>query len=146
MRHFFIGILVSFLLNGTLTGQTGCQKQILKAELLRFEAMTRKDTQALSRLLSADLIYLHSNGLQENKQQHLDAIASGTIVYRTMYRQPDSKVRQYGKTALVNGMVIVNGDFQGKSFSVNLLYTAVYRRQKRQWRLANWQSTRVENR
>jgi hypothetical protein len=51
-------------------------------------------------------------------------------------------VRLYGKTALVNGEIQVAGLLNNTPFDVFMIYTAVYRKKKGEWRLTNWQSTR----
>lgn len=104
--------------------------------------MTRADTTALSPMLSGKLHYVHSNALRENKTEHLEAISTKKLVYQNMERESAS-VRHYGRTAIVNGVVRVTGKLSGNAFEVRLLYMAVYRKKRGQWRLLNWQSTRI---
>lgn len=125
--------------------QINAEKTILETEQRRFTAMVEKDTALLGTMLAGDLFYLHSNGLNETKRQHLAAIASGTIDYQAMARQPNPVVRRFGKIALVNGLVHVSGLINKQSFSLPLRYTAVYRKKKGKWLLVNWQSTRAES-
>lgn len=132
LLHFF---LFSF-------AQKGTNEKILQTELRRFEAMTQKDTVVLKQLLSEDLIYIHSNSLQESKGTHIGTIAAGTMVYQKMNRGK-VQVRRYGKLALTNGDVQVQGLLKGAPFEVHLAYTAVYKKKKKTWQLVNWQSTRI---
>lgn len=135
---------VCFVLLLPLTGlaQSGHDKKILDVEQRRFEAMIRKDTAALRSMLADDLVYLHSNALLEDKAEHIRAIVSGRLVYQKMVRE-QANVRRYGSTALVNGIVQVSGILNGTPFDVRLAYSAVYRKKGGRWRLANWQSTRM---
>ncbi len=141
MRFFFLCsvALLGFL---KLPAQSKSDRQVLDTEQRRFEAMVARDTVVLKRLLHEDLVYSHSNAMQENKQQHLAAIASGRVVYAKMTRET-VRLRHYGKTALTNGTLHVSGNITGNPFDIKLLYTAVYHKQKNIWRLVNWQSTRV---
>lgn len=134
----------SFLMCLYLTayGQKHRLQPVLEFELLRFDAMMRADTQALRSMLSDDLHYVHSNALVETKEDHLKAIVAQKLVYKSMKRE-DARVRLYGKTALVNGTVAVEGKINANDFTVRLLYTAVYRRHGKHWQLVNWQSTRI---
>ena len=136
--------LIILLLHHFLFGyaQSGSTEKMLATELYRFEAMVKKDTLALQQLLADDLIYIHSNGLKEDKKEHISAIASGKIVYEQMTRE-NVKVRRYGKIAVVTGNVRVKGLLQKTGFDINLAYSAIYKSEKRHWRLVNWQSTRV---
>lgn len=123
--------------------QSKTERQILAAEQHRFEAMVRRDTVALRSMLADDLIYIHSNAMQENKSAHISAISSGRLAYNSMLREKAS-VRRYGKkTAFVNGVVQVKGIINANPFEVRLLYTAVYRRVHKTWILVNWQSTKM---
>ncbi len=144
MRTLILISLLLFGLQNWSAAQSSTEKQILETELKRFHAMSVCDTVLLENLLDADLIYLHSNGHEENKRQHLSAIATKTIVYQTMQREPNPRLRRYGKIALINGLVNVSGLYQGNPFSVKLRYVAVYRKRNSGWRLLNWQSTKVD--
>ena len=137
--------LLFALLLVTSAGFSQSKKQ-LKLEALerqRFEAMTTKNIALLQEMLSDDLTYLHSNGLLENKQQHLNNISTGYLTYSTL--QPETMaVRVHGRSAIGNGIVHVTGIVNGKPFDIRLRYTDVYIKKKRKWRLAAWQSLRLE--
>jgi len=140
MRYSILLLLLHHFLFGF--AQSGANEKILATELLRFEAMVKKDTASLQRMLSDDLIYIHSNSLQESKNDHLVAIGSGSIVYQNMQRV-SAQVRQYGKMAVTNGNLRAKGLVNKSVFEVNLAYTAIYKRKKKHWQLVNWQSTRI---
>lgn len=124
-----------------VNAQSSKDQLVLDTEQRRFEAMTARDTTALKNLLHADLYYLHSNAMLENKNQHLASIGTGRLVYQKMKRE-SVKVRRYGQIAITNGVLAVSGLNNGNSFDLKLLYTAVYKREHKTWRLLNWQSTR----
>jgi hypothetical protein len=122
--------------------QSKADRRVLAAEDLRFALMTQKNTQKLADKLHPDLVYVHSNALVETKQQHLDAINAGKLVYKSMTPENRTLLR-YGKTALTNGIIHVQGIINGKDFDVRLNYIALYRRKGHNWQLLNWQSTRL---
>ena len=140
MRTFYFFFL--FVLPLSIFAQSKCEQKILDTELRRFEAMTRKDTVSLRDLLADDLVYIHSNTLTENKKQHITNISNGHLIYEKMTRE-QARVRRYGKTALSNGIVQVQGILKEKTFEMRLAYTAVYRKKGGTWLLVNWQSTKV---
>ncbi len=140
MRNLYL--FLSCLLVQTGFAQSKSERAVLDAEQRRFEAMTRKDTVSLRDMLADDLVYVHSNTVTETKKEHISAISSGQIVYAKMTRE-QARVRRYGKTAICNGTVQVQGILRDASFEIKLLYTAVYRKKGGKWRLVNWQSTRV---
>ena len=145
MLKYTLFLVVGLGIYSASFAQGKAKNTILDTEQRRFTAMVEKNTTELSTMLDGELHYLHSNGLQETRQQHLTAIATGSIDYQAMARKPNPAVRRYGKIALVNGLVKVDGIIHSQAFSVLLRYTAVYRKKKRHWLLLNWQSTRVDS-
>ncbi len=116
---------------------------VLRAEQVRFEAMTAADTAALRKLLHPDLLYIHSNGLEESAEDLVSSVAAGKIVYESFEPQHSPRLHVFGETALADGLVRVSGRYQGDPFSVNLRYTSVYRKVDGRWRLIRWQSLKV---
>jgi len=143
MRYLFL-LFICLNLTPTVTlSQTLAKKSVLDTEAQRFAAMTTRDTVFLKNYLADDLVYIHSNGLTETKKAHINAISSGSIIYRTMDRAFETQVRHYGKWAIANGTVQVTGIVNNNPFEVQLRYTAVYRKKRGKWLLINWQSTRM---
>jgi hypothetical protein len=95
-------------------------------------------------MLSKDLVYTHSNGLVETREQHLANIAAGTIAYQSMV--PETReISLYGKSARVTGIVVVAGLYKGTPFNLRLRYLALYVRSRRGWQLSAWQSLKLED-
>ena len=128
--------------SSALWGQNAKTDAVLAQENRRFELMIKADTAALRAILSDDLVYLHSNALQENKTDHLNALGARKLSYSKMQRE-NAAVRFYGRTALVNGRLNAAGVLNGNPFDIKLLYTAVYLKKRDRWLLLNWQSTRI---
>ena len=139
-KRFSLSIFLLFILSA-LNAQSSKSLKVLAAEARRFDAMIRADTAALRPMLAEELVYIHSNAMKENKLEHLAAIGSRKLVYQKMERQ-EANLRIYGKTALVNGVVKVQGILNGNAFEARLLYLAVYRKKRGSWVLINWQSTK----
>jgi ketosteroid isomerase-like protein len=140
-KNLFIAAL---LLPVFCLAQSKKQLALQAIELQRFEAMTTKDTALLRQMLSEDLTYLHSNGMLENKEEHIANIGAGKLVYRTM-EPSEMRVRIHGKSAIVNGILHVTGNLGEKAFDLRLRYTDVYFKRKGTWQLAAWQSLKLED-
>lgn len=141
----FKKIVMSLVLVSSSTvflAQSKSEQRVLAIETTRFEAMMRFDTAALSSMLATELLYIHSNALEEDKMAHLAAISSRKIVYASMERE-QVKVHLYRKTALVTGILKVGGAYKDTPFDIRLRYTAVYRKNKAKWQLLHWQSTKI---
>ncbi len=142
MRQLLLGV---FLLAPSLClfGQSKQERALRQLERARFEAMTRRDIDALDKMLDPTLTYTHSNGLVETKAEHLDHIRTGRIVYRAL-RPLEMQVRRYGKSAVVTGVVRAQGRYRGRDFDLKLRYTAVYVKRPSGWRMVAWHSVRTD--
>ncbi len=140
MKRCFFFLLLA--LPALAIAQNKCDRAVLETEQRRFNLMVAGDTAALRTTIADDLVYIHSNTMTENKNEHIAAISTGRLVYHSMNREKVA-VRRYGKIALTNGLVHVKVTLNGKDFELPLAYTAVYHKKKGKWLLVNWQSTKV---
>ena len=77
----------------------------------------------------------------ETKADFIASVNSGKITYQEMSPVQQS-LRRFGKTAVITGLVQVRGLYQGQAFDIELYYTSIYRKERGNWLLINWQSTR----
>jgi hypothetical protein len=140
MRYFFLLFLIIPIV---APGQTAVKEKLEQIERQRFEAMVNKDFGFLEKVLSEDLIYTHSNGLQETKTELIKNIQTGKLVYRSI--SPEQiNVRLFKKCAVLNGIINVNVVLDGRDVNIRLRYLNTYIRQKGDWRLVAWQSARLD--
>jgi len=140
----FLLSLAACLLYLSANGQSAT-KHIKSLEKRRFEAQIAKDPNALGEILADDLIYTHSNGLQDGKQSFIKSIATGTVTYQDIEISGDT-VRLYGpELAVVTGQMKTTTVVDGKSNPLRLRYTDVYAKRKGRWQMVAWQSARLVN-
>ena len=119
------------------------EEEVRAVDSRRFEAMVRRDREALDRLLTDDLTYTHSTGQVETKAQFLASIASGAFVY-TSIQPRDVQVRLSGDVAVLTGRADLRVRAQERDLDLAVRFTSVYVRRDGEWRMAAWQSTRIE--
>ena len=115
---------------------------VQSAHAERFRLMTGGDLAALAPMLAGDLVYVHSDGALENKEQFLARLRSGGMRYRAIEAQ-ETEVRVEGRTAIVTGIASMAVTMNGTDRDIRLRYTSVYRLSGGRWLLTNWQSTRL---
>jgi hypothetical protein len=117
-------------------------EQVQQAERQRFTALTAQNLAALDPLLADELLYCHSNGQVENKQQFLETVRTGRIRYESIDMH-EFQARLYGEVAVGTGYITVQGSLGGQPMTLELRYTDVYAWRAGHWQLINWQSTRI---
>ncbi len=138
-------LLIACTLIPTGSSTAGSRMQphpLLAVEAKRYEAMIAADRTALAPMLAEELVYIHSNGILENKIEFLDAVQAGDIKYLSIVPS-ETKIRDHGRWAVLTGLIDMTVHTSGKKQSATLLYTAIYERIDRRWQLISWQSTRA---
>ena len=72
--------------------------EIRDLEQQRFEAMQHVDVAALNRILSDDLVYTHSSGLEQTKAELIGVLGSGDFKYESISAS-STRIRIYDDTA-----------------------------------------------
>ena len=120
------------------TGTAGAQDAVEEAEAEWSRALIAADSAALDTIYADDLVYVHSAGSVDTKQEWLGAIVGGRIDFSAMTRR-DLKVRNYGSTAVVNALydVVIN------SRPMTIQYLTVYVKDEElrgRWRIVTQQT------
>ena len=141
-----IVILALLLLIGQAALAQNIKADIETLERKRFAAQVSKDFDFLEKIFADDLLYTHSSGKQDNKTTYIASIKEGKSVYNKIDVETIS-VRDYGKTAVVNGRVMIEQNpIDGKPNLLHLNYIAVYTKNgKKGWQLNTWQSSKLAN-
>ncbi len=116
---------------------------VLAAEDARFSAMEAGDAAAMRRWFADDLVYVHSNGLVEDRDQLITSIASRRTRYVGVTPVERKVVRLGNDFALVRGLGRFQVEAGGDAFELQLRYLAVYGRHDNIWQLRSWQSLRT---
>ena len=137
-----IGEAAEAFCGGTLV-EISSQRQILRLEEQRRQALLRHDVQALDHLLADDYAETTTNRELRTKAQNIAEAGSGDMKLDYLNFR-DLKVRVYGTTAVVTGHIIRRGQFRGRQFSGQARYTRVYVKRQGEWRAVAHEGTRVD--
>ena len=115
---------------------------IRSLERARFAAMISGDLTALSALLDDDLTYVHSNGQAESKDEYLDSLRNGRVMYESISVTSDRHWQAEGCFVLVQFVsarmrIEVGADPVERSLTI----MSVWRKAPTGWRLIAMQST-----
>jgi hypothetical protein len=117
--------------------------ELVEAERSLYQAMIRKDFAALERMLSPELVYIHSTAVAETRSEYLAGVAAGLYEYEHIASR-DSRVSVHGGVALINGVVDMVVGMAGKPKElIALLFILIWVRRDGRWQLELRQATRV---
>ncbi len=125
------------------TPSVSAEEKVRLAEKDWADAVSRNDFDRLGKILAADLMYTHSTGLVETREQFAEALKSGRQKYDSITYE-DLVVHVYGKTAFAAARVRMTGNSKGQPFDNVLRFLHVWVKNKGGWQLAAHQSARVQ--
>jgi hypothetical protein len=137
-------IIVVLTISNYAFSQTSESQQVNKLHRKKFEWLINKNYDSLNWILDAEVKYIHSNGWIQSKKEVIEDIKSGKLNYTSVEVQ-ESSVSMFNKNcAVVTGKGIFKGLMPDKSeFNINLLYTEVYVKQKKNWKLVSRQACKL---
>ena len=109
-------------------------------DALRREAMVNADVPALRELFADGLRYGHANGQVHGKEELLGLLGSGRLDYRAIQVE-ELETRELAGTWVVTGRQTIQVTSAGRELTSHSVFTAVYARECRRWRLVAYQST-----
>ena len=116
---------------------------VVRAEETRIYALTSGTIPALHEMMTADCVYVHSNGRAQTKAEFLAALTSGALSYQVFQWTQPATVRLYGgDVAVLSGRAHIEATTKATGVvKFNVLYTAVYVVVDAEWKLASYHST-----
>lgn len=125
-----------------LAPMSGSEADIKKAEEGWVAAVSKSDVSSADKLLSDNLVYTHSSGIAENKQEYLNKLKSGEQKYASIAYSAQ-KVQLLGSdAAVVTGTIRMTGATKGVPFDNTMFITHVWAKQGGAWKLVAHQTTK----
>ncbi len=123
--------------------RTTLRQQILERERALYSAQVAGSVDELKPMLGADLVYIHSTGVAESKEEYLAGVADGLYEYGSI-ESHDTRLQAFADLAIMNGIVDMTVSAHGAAKQlIHLLFCLVWVRQNGAWRLDFRQATRM---
>jgi ketosteroid isomerase-like protein len=140
-------LLAFALALSVITGQSAAattpEQEVLAAQDLWRQAMTRKDLTAFEKVLHPDLRYGHSSGLIETKAQAIQHVLGSTAIWERIDFQ-DTLVKVQGDTAIVTGKVDVQQRGAKNRTLIKLVVLSIWKKGAPGWQMIARQATRPQ--
>jgi hypothetical protein len=105
-------------------------------------ALIAKDTAKLKNILSEKLVYGHSNGWKENRQEMINNLYNGTIQYLKI-QSANEQVTIEGNTGCIRATLDIDVIMEGKTLPFKLHGLQVWVWKNKKWQLLSRQSVKL---
>lgn len=137
----YILLIVTFFLSLSLFAQSS-EQTVLDLSKKKFGWMIRLSYDSLESALDDRLLFVHSNGWTETKEEFIQDIKSGKLRYVNI-EVTEATARMYANTAIVIGKGKFKVMLEGNELIINLYYTEVYVWKNDKWLLASRHANRL---
>lgn len=139
MKHY--GFIIAFILSLSANAQS-TEQTVLDLSKKKFGYMTRQSYDSLEAMLDDRLLFIHSNGWTETKEEFIQDIKSGKLQYMDI-EATEATARIYSNAAIVVGKGKFKVLLEGNELVINLYYTEVYIWKNDEWLLASRHANRL---
>ena len=116
------------------------RERLLVADRERRQAMINADPDVLAQLLADDLVWTHSSGKTESKNEVIAAIVDGSVAYEAIELVQD-RVLTAGESYVHQGLLQGRAVRDGEIKLLHARFLSVWREVDGQLQLVAWQST-----
>lgn len=117
------------------------QDEIKALEARRYAAMKDGDTAALRELLSARLVYSHSDATQDSLESYLATLTDGSLRYHDIQFETKAVLVAGSDAAIALGTMSADITRNGADKRIAAMTCAVWAREAGTWRLLAYQPT-----
>jgi hypothetical protein len=148
MKRILSTVIVMLMLAPGLHAQTAPDAGELTKLLRDFlNGASRNDAAMHDRFWAEDLVYTGSSGRRISKADIMRDQRSAAVPKpgdpATTYSAEDTRIQQYGTTAIVAFRLVGATRGGGKTETANYLNTATFLKRNGKWQVVSWQATRV---
>lgn len=115
---------------------------VLRADRLRLEAMMAGDGAALGRLLSDQMVFVHSDARVEAKAEYLKNLTAGDTAYANAKTSDVQAFQTTPDVVVLIGAQTMRKKLGSEWSEIALRFLSVWRNEAGAWRMVAWQSAR----
>ena len=136
-------VVISFLLMYVEVQAQSAEQKILDLSKKKFGLMIRMQYDSLQAILDDRLMFIHSSGWTETKQELIEDMKSGKLRYKDI-QIAEASARIYPSVAIVTGKGKFSVTLDENALELDLCYTEVYIQRNGKWLLASRHSNRLQ--
>jgi ketosteroid isomerase-like protein len=113
---------------------------VLRADAARLAAMMAGDGAALSRLMSDELVFVHSDGRTESKAAYVKNMTAGDTAYTNAKTSELQTLKPSADVVVLIGVQDMRKKLGDTWTDIHLRFLSVWRNENGTWRMFAWQS------
>jgi uncharacterized protein (TIGR02246 family) len=117
------------------------EQRIRQLDQSKRAAMVHGDLETLEALLDESIVWVHSSGLAETKDDVLRSIGSGAINYLSIDVSSEEYRHLGPDVAMLTGVATLTALVNDNPLEIKARYTIIWSRTDHGWRVIHWQST-----
>jgi hypothetical protein len=119
------------------------RQRVTETERALYRAQIAGRVEQIEPLLGADLVYIHSTGVAESKEEYLAGVADRLYEYGAIESR-DTRLQVFADVAIMNGIVEMTVSAHGAAKQlIHLLFCLIWARHGDAWLLDFRQATRM---
>ncbi len=143
MKIISTGLFVAILTVGLSSARGQDPVSDLKAlDAKLTDAFSKRDLKTLGKNTADDYVLIDPRGGVHSKTEYLKHLTEGTPAVKDL-KETDVKVRVFGDTGVVTGLLQVKGKVQDKDVNAEYRWTRVYNKKGSEWLCVLEQHTHV---
>ncbi|MBL9190763.1 MAG: nuclear transport factor 2 family protein [Opitutaceae bacterium] len=115
---------------------------VFKADQERLDAMMAGNASALARVLSDELLFVHSDGRVETKGDYVKNLLAGDTAYEKASTSDVRTLEPSRGIVILIGAQTMRKRLGGTWSDISLRFLSVWRKEDGDWRMVAWQSMR----
>lgn len=137
LKTFTLALLLALSLSAASP-----EEEVRAAEKAWTEAVIKRDIPALESIFTPDLIYAHSTGNIETRDEYIARLKTGKQRYDTMTYEK-TKVAVHGNSVVFHAIARFTGKNDAGAFNDHLMVIHFWVKKGMKWHLAAHQTTRI---
>jgi uncharacterized protein (TIGR02246 family) len=137
---WLIGGALMHAQSATMADDSPDSRDVRRLESVWNEAHLRADADALERLCADDLQVIVPGMRQMSRSESIGVLRAGRIKF-DRYETSDVRIRLYGDTAVVTGLLQRTRSVNGKSMDDDWHFTKTYAKRSGQWRVVRFHAS-----
>ena len=117
------------------------EAELVELERRRVAASFARDIGALETLLHDAFVFIHSNGRIDRREDYLDLLASGNLIYERMESEGSSLAASEGNTAAMLDRLVIDATYFGIALHIETIVLTNWCRTSSGWQALCIQST-----